>query len=99
MDVSLCTPAVPEQADGNAECAGNHGVQTDLWLYLETFGFGTLDHPVGSDTECEETEEHAHADTDIGETDYARTEVILTFENFSNGREQKVEVAVDDCYV
>jgi hypothetical protein len=93
----LSGPAVPEKSDRYKKASGDERGHAKFRFAYAVVSFRQVDKDfVGDGAEDEEADEGADADAEVGEAGGALGEVVGALVDGGYGREEEVEIAVDD---
>lgn len=94
--VSIRLHTVDEEADWEEEDAWDKEGKAVFRFHFLAPGLDLFQISIRNGAEYEEADEHAHANTDVDETDDAAAEAVDALEDSRDGREDEVQVTVDE---
>lgn len=99
MCLVIRCPPIHEQRKGHEERAGDHRRQPVLRLLHPVLLRQILQHLIRCRAQHEEPNQRSNSDAQVREAHRALREAVLALEDLADGREEEVEVAVDDADV
>lgn len=95
----LGAPPVPEEPGGDQRAPEHHDGEPVLGLALTAFGGHLCDLAIVGVADHDRRGDHADAHAEISQSNGAGGEAVLRFEDQREGREEEVDVRVDESHV